>query len=131
MKPDTSYLTADTSFWKTFSDLAAANPITMDRPKGTAHPEFPELIYPFDYGYIENTFAGDGEGIDVWFGSSNDKMLTGILCTFDTLGRDAEIKLLVGCTHEDIETIRNFNDNMQTLFIPNPMVADDFSNRIS
>lgn len=39
---------------------------------------------------------------------------------FDRLKRDAEIKILIGCTHEDIETIRNFNDNMQTLFLPNP-----------
>lgn len=131
MKPDTSLLTPDTSFWQTFTELAANNPITIDRPKGTAHPEFPEMIYPLDYGYLENTFSADGEGIDVWFGSTNDKTLTGILCTFDTLDRDAEIKILIGCSDEDLETIRNFNDNMQTLFIPNPLVADDFSNPIS
>ena len=127
MKPDITHLTPDTTFWQTFTDLAANNPITIDRPKGIAHPRYPDLIYPLDYGYLENTSAGDGDGIDVWFGSTTDKTLTGILCTFDTLKRDAEIKLLIGCTHEDIETIRNFNDNMQTLFIPNPMVANDLS----
>lgn len=121
----------DADFWQTLTDLAATNPIRIDRLKGTAHPEFPELIYPLNYGYLENTFASDGEGIDVWFGSGDDKTLTGILCTFDTLQRDAEIKVLIGCTHEDIETIRNFNDGMRTLFIPNPMVADDVSNRFS
>jgi inorganic pyrophosphatase len=131
MKPDTSHPTPDTLFWQTITDLAATNPITIDRPRASAHPEFPELIYPLNYGYLENTFAGDGEGIDVWFGSSGEKTLTGILCTFDTLERDAEIKVLIGCTHEDIETIRNFNDSMRTLFIPNPMVADALSNRIS
>ena len=115
------------SFWKTITEAAATNLITIDGPKGTAHPESPELLYPYNYGDIENTFAGGGEGMDVWFGSSNDKMLTGILCMFDRLKRDAEIKILIGCTHEDIETIRNFNDNMQTLFLPNSMVADDFS----
>ena len=119
----------DISFWQTLTDLAVSNPITIDRPKGKPHPEFPALIYPFDYGYLDNTTAGDGEGIDVWFGSSDDKKLTGILCTFDTLERDAEIKILIGCTYEDIETIQNFNDNMQTLFIPNPLVANDISIR--
>lgn len=117
----------DTSFWKTFAELAATNPITIDRPKGTAHPRFPEMIYPFDYGYLENTSASDGDGIDVWFGSSSNKTLTGILCTFDTLERDAEIKLLIGCTPADVETIQKFHNSMQTLFIPNPLVDDDLS----
>lgn len=117
----------DTSFWQTLSELAATNPIMIDRPKATAHPRWPDMIYPLDYGYLENTSAGDGDGIDVWIGSLESKTLTGILCTFDTLKRDAEIKLLIGCTHEDVQTIRNFNNAMRTLFIPNPMVEDVLS----
>ena len=78
------------------------NAIVVDRPKGTAHPRHPKLIYPFDYGYLANTKAGDGDGINVWIGSLYNKTLTGILCTFDTLKRDAEIKLLMGCTMEDV-----------------------------
>ncbi len=118
----------DTLFWQTMMELATNNKIIFDRPKGTAHPRYPDLIYPLDYGYLENTTAGDGDGIDVWVGSLNDKTLTGILCTFDRLKRDAEIKLLIGCTLEDVQIIQQFNDAMQTLFIPNPMVEDGFSN---
>jgi inorganic pyrophosphatase len=114
-------------FWKTMSDLVQSGTIALDRPQGTAHPRYPEMIYPLDYGYLENTSAGDGGGIDVWIGSSEDKTLTGILCTFDTLKRDAEIKLLIGCTMEDVETIRQFNEVMAILFIPNPMVEYDLS----
>jgi inorganic pyrophosphatase len=117
----------DTSFWQTMSNLVTGNPITIDRQKGNAHPRYPDLIYPLDYGYLENTSAGDGDGIDVWLGSTSYKMLTGILCTFDTLKRDAEIKLLVGCTEEDIEIIRKFHSDMATLFIPNPMVKHELS----
>ncbi len=113
-------MTPDTSFWQTMTELAANNRIILDRPKGAAHPRYPDLIYPLDYGYLENTSAGNGEGIDVWVGSLNDKTLTGILCTFDRLKRDAEIKLLIGCTSEDVQTIQHFNDQMQTLFIPKP-----------
>jgi inorganic pyrophosphatase len=46
------------------------------------------------------------------------KTLTGILCTFDTLKRDAEIKLLIGCTEEDIQIIQDFHNEMHTLYIP-------------
>lgn len=118
----------DAHFWQTLSELTQTNSIILDRPKGTAHPRYPDLIYPLDYGYLENTSAGDGDGIDVWMGSMDTKILTGILCTFDRLKRDAEIKLLIGCTHEDVETIQGFNDVMQTLYIPNPMVEDALSN---
>jgi inorganic pyrophosphatase len=120
-------MASDTSFWQSMTELIAANKIILDRPKGAAHPRYPELIYPLDYGYLENTSAGDGDGIDVWIGSLPKKMLTGILCTFDKLKRDAEIKLLVACSPEDVQTIQYFNDEMQTLFIPNPMVEDDLS----
>ncbi|HJS17128.1 MAG TPA: hypothetical protein VJ785_00155 [Anaerolineales bacterium] len=109
------------------SELAKAGRILLDRPLGSVHARYPDLIYPLDYGYLENTSAGDGDGMDVWIGSRIEKTLTGILCTFDRLKRDAEIKLLIGCTPEDIETIRGFNSAMSTLFIPNPMVEDDLS----
>jgi len=117
----------ETSFWQTMTELAATNPVTVDRPKGTMHPRYPKLIYPLDYGYLENTSAGDGDGIDIWIGSSNKKTLTGILCTFDRLKRDAEIKLLVACTSEDVQTIQDFNTELQTLFIPNTTVEYDLS----
>jgi inorganic pyrophosphatase len=118
----------DTSFWQAITDLATNNKIVLDRPKGAVHPRYPDLIYPLDYGYLENTTAGDGDGIDVWVGSRNDKTLTGILCTFDRLKRDAEIKLLISCASEDVKIIQHSNDAMKTLFIPNPMVEDALSN---
>ena len=111
----------DESFWHAMGQLIKTNIITIDRPRGAPHPRYPVLIYPLDYGYLENTTAGDGDGIDVWIGSLNSKTLTGILCTFDTIKRDAEIKLLLGCTSDDVHVIQQFNDKMFTLFIPNPM----------
>jgi inorganic pyrophosphatase len=92
------------------------------------------MIYPLDYGYLENTTSSDGGGIDVWLGSLSAvrhtktvKTLTGILCTFDTLKRDAEIKLLIGCSAEDIQVIRDFHKEMFTLYIPNPAAEHDLS----
>ena len=80
------------TFWQEMNQLAVTNPIIVDRPKGSTHPRYPRAIYPFDYGYLENTTTSDGGGIDVWVGSlktgerpNTDESLTGILCTFDTL----------------------------------------------
>jgi inorganic pyrophosphatase len=121
-------MTPDNAFWQSITELIQTHLIILDRPQGTAHPRYPDLIYTLNYGYLENTSAGDGDGIDVWIGSEVDKTLTGILCTFDRLKRDAEIKLLIGCTPEDVQIIRDFNNEMKTLFISNPMVEDAFSN---
>ena len=112
-------MTTDNLFWQEMTQLIKTNSITIDRPKGKPHPRYPDMIYPLDYGYLENTSAGDGDGIDVWIGTSKKKALTGILCTFDTFKRDAEIKLLIGCTKDDIQIIRKFNNQMCTLYIPN------------
>jgi len=110
----------DTLYWQEMGQLIVANKIVIDRPKGDPHPRYPQLIYPLDYGYLENTTASDGDGIDVWMGSLQTKTLTGILCTFDKIKRDAEIKLLIACTNDDVQVIQNFNSKMLTLFIPNP-----------
>jgi inorganic pyrophosphatase len=120
----------DTSFWQAMTELLVTNAVIIDRPKGSTHPRYGEVVYPFDYGYLENTTSSDGSGIDVWLGSLNSvmnkesmKTLTGILCTFDTLKRDAEIKLLIDCTEEDIQVIQEFHKEMHTLYILNPMVT--------
>ena len=117
------------------TDLLTTNIIVMDRPKGSTHPRYGKAVYPPDYGYLENTTSNDGGGIDVWVGSLNPvmdntrvKTLTGILFTFDTLKRDAEIKLLIGCTEEDIQIIRDFDKEMRTLYIPNPTAENDLPN---
>jgi inorganic pyrophosphatase len=111
---------ADETFWEEMVRLAASSQIVIDRPQGIAHPRHPDMIYPFDYGYLAGTFSSDGGGIDVFIGSQSNRTLTGILCTFDTIKRDAEIKLLLGCTGSEVQRIRSFLGDMQTLFIPNP-----------
>lgn len=38
----------------------------IDRPIGSRHPRFPEMIYPVNYGYVYDVKAGDGEEQDVY-----------------------------------------------------------------
>ncbi len=40
--------------------------VTVDRPIGSAHPDFPEMIYPVNYGYVEGITAPDGEEQDAY-----------------------------------------------------------------
>ena len=40
--------------------------VRVDRPLGSAHPEYPELVYPVNYGYVPGILAGDGEEQDAY-----------------------------------------------------------------
>ena len=102
-------------FWAALDKLTESSAIVTDRPKGTPHPRFTEYIYPLDYGYLEGTSSMDGEGIDLWLGSGPEQKLTAILCTVDLIKRDSEIKLLLGCTEEEIQTVLAFHNQHELM----------------
>ncbi len=103
-------ITFTKEFWASLDELVAGDRIMIDRPKGSGHPRNPEIIYPLDYGYLENTTAVDGGGVDVWVGTGELGELTALVCTVDLNKRDAEIKLLVGCSEAEIERILAFHN---------------------
>jgi len=97
-------------FWTAVDRLVAESAIRIERPKGATHPRYPSLCYPLDYGYLENTQAMDGGGIDVWRGSLPDLTVSAVVCTVDMVKRDSEIKLLIGCTREEVQIIFAFHN---------------------
>jgi inorganic pyrophosphatase len=92
-------------FWQVLDTLFATNQLVIDRPRGSAHPRYPESRYSLDYGYLSGTYSGDSEGIDVWVGTLPEKKINGVVCTVDLLKRDSEIKLLLGCSREEMQII--------------------------
>jgi inorganic pyrophosphatase len=85
------------TFWSKLDALVDACPLVIDRPKSSLHPRH-RFAYPLDYGYLDGTRSGDGEGIDVWVGSVPERGVTAVICTVDVGQRDAELKILPGCT---------------------------------
>ena len=105
-------------FWQYLERLVAESRVIIDRPKGSHHPHYPDIVYPLDYGYLVGTTSGDGSGIDVWTGASGTRDLSVVILTVDLHKRDAEIKILLGCTEDEIQTIlvfHNENDMRATL----------------
>lgn len=107
------------SFWTLLEQLIASSEILIDRPKLSAHPRFPDLVYPLDYGYLNGTQAMDGDGIDVWLGSMPISNLVGLAVTVDLDKKDAEIKLLLGCTQQEICLVMGFLNgyNMRAWYV--------------
>lgn len=96
--------------WALFDGLAASGEVSIDRPRGTAHPRFPAWIYPVDYGYFVDTNGGDGEGIDVFRGRASGRGVVGLVATFDPHKRDAEVKVLLDCDDDELALIEQFYD---------------------
>jgi inorganic pyrophosphatase len=112
----------DDSFWRAVDSLVAGARIVVDRPSGSPHPRDATHIYPLDYGYLDGTTSGDGEGIDVWIGTMADRSVTGVICTVDLHKRDMEIKVLLGCSLADVRQIQAFFSDMSVghSFVPRP-----------
>jgi len=109
-------------FWDFLDRLIFDKRIVVDRTRGTPHPAHPEIIYPLDYGYLEGTRSGDGEEIDVWMGASPIRRLSGLILTCDARKCDIEIKLLLGCTNQETQTILAFHNagEMRAIGYPRP-----------
>lgn len=76
--------------------------VIIDRPLGSYHPKYPETFYPVNYGYIEESIAGDGEYQDAYI-----------------LGVDRPIKLYEGYV---IAIIHRYNDNEDKWVVVNEEV---------
>jgi len=100
----------DTRFWTAVDKLVEASEIQIDRPMGSSHPRYKDVIYPLDYGFLEETSSGDQRGIDIWLGSDPESKETAIVCTIDLKKSEAEIKILIGCTDGENKDILDFHN---------------------
>jgi inorganic pyrophosphatase len=98
-------------FWTKLDRMLATHSVVIDRPAGSRHPGYPEIVYPFDYGYLKGTSAGDGNDIDICRGSLGKNLLVAVICTVDALKQDTEVKLLVDCTEDEIALVEQFYNN--------------------
>jgi len=93
--------------WSAWAQCIDERGVTVDRPARSAHPDYPSVIYPIDYGYIPGTVGTDGEPVDVFVGTGATG-LVGAILTNDHRRGDGEAKLLYDCTPSEIYTAHGF-----------------------
>ena len=106
-------MTDSIGFWQVIDEWVQNGKIVIDRPRGSAHPKFSNFIYPLDYGYLENTASMDGDGIDVWLGTDPARRADAVICIVDAMKRDSEIKILIGCTKEEKQTVYHVHNETE------------------
>ncbi|MDX8143733.1 inorganic pyrophosphatase [Lentzea sp. BCCO 10_0061] len=95
-------------FFEALDELVRTSDVVVDRPRGTAHPRYQEVVYPLDHGYLRGTTGGDGNGVDVFAGTARGAGVVGVLLTADVGKRDAEVKILLDCAPDEAELAREF-----------------------
>ena len=76
----------------------------IDRPLGSAHPRFPDIVYPVNYGYTDGIYAADGSEQDIYLLGVNEpcESFTGKVIAVWHRYNDIEDKWIVTPGGEDI-----------------------------
>ncbi len=71
--------------------------VTIDRPLGSRHPRYPDLVYPINYGFAPGTVSGDGMPVDAYL-LEIDKPIDqaeGVVIAVIVRANDVEDKLVI------------------------------------
>lgn len=92
-------------FWQKIDSLSLSTNVVINQQKGSRHPQYHNMLYPVDYGYLS-----DIETIKVFKGSNKRASVDAVMIVADILKRDLEVKLLWACTsEEELEILRFIN----------------------
>lgn len=69
---DTAEIDREVFTGKNNSIIGATVTVTVDRQLGSYHPEYKDMYYPINYGYIEGVMAPDGEEQDAYILGVNE-----------------------------------------------------------
>lgn len=100
-------------FWQKMDTLLLSSACKIAHEKGSAHLKYPNLIYPVDYGYLQDTVGTDSQPIHVYKGSLKAQNVDAIVVSADILKKDCEVKLLIGCNEDEKLKILEFLNQTQ------------------
>ncbi len=90
-------------FWQKIDSLILSTNVIISQEKGSHHPKYLNMVYPVNYGYLEDT-----DSIKVFKGSDTQSKVDSVMVVADILKRDLEVKLLWSCTEEEEREILEF-----------------------
>lgn len=76
--------------------------VKIDRPIGSSHPKYPEIIYAVNYGFVPGTMSSDGEELDAYvFGVEEALEEFSGICIAVIEREDGDDKLIVASAGKD------------------------------
>lgn len=107
-------------FWQKVDTLFLSGDIHQTKKKGESHDTFKNMIYPVDYGRLEDITGSGEKGVSVYLGSGSRHQVTGLVIAADILAKELDVKILAGCTDEETDEVLHFlnqTDFQKTVFI--------------
>ena len=95
-------------FWQKVDSLFLSGTKTLMKKKGEHHDTYNNLVYPVDYSRIVDMKSPSAHGVAVYMGSGNRNSVTGLIVAADILEKELDVKLLAGCTDEEIEDVLRY-----------------------
>ena len=79
------------------AEIGTTVTVIVDRPLGSYHPEYKDIYYPINYGYIEGIRAPDGEEQDAYILGVNEPVdkFTGKIIAIVQRKDDVEVKMML------------------------------------
>ncbi|MBR0462035.1 MAG: Inorganic pyrophosphatase [Erysipelotrichaceae bacterium] len=105
-------------FWQKVDAAYMSGNFRLVYKKGSIHKQYPDLLFPCDYGHVE-TVGGNDAYLKVFRGSRKEKV-EGIVVCANLLEKDLTTIVLVGVSDEEREAILRFlnsNDYQKTVVI--------------
>ncbi len=92
--------------------------VTVDRPLGSRHPQWPDMLYPVNYGYVEGVRGGDGGrqdayilGLDKPVGSFTGKLVAVVHRLNDPEDKWVVMPEGMDCTDDEILDKLHFREH--------------------
>lgn len=95
-------------FWQKLDTLIFSLEYKKVRSVGDVHPQYSNLVYPIEYGYLVDTDQEGAVVSKVFKGSLSSRKIESIIVGVDILQKGMDIKLMVGCTQEEEMTCLEF-----------------------
>lgn len=106
-------------FWQKVDTLFLSSNLKITNKKDEVHRQFSNLIYPIDHGYLLDAGEEGDQQISVYVGSQS-QTVSALIIAADILQKTLEVKMLVGCSEEEIEAVLRFlnqTDYQKTVLI--------------
>lgn len=96
---------------ETIQILGKTLTVTVDRPIGSTHPDYSDLVFPVNYGYTEGVIAPDGEEQDAYILGVEEPVsrFTGVVTAVIHRENDVEEKWVVvpqNCRYNQAEIMK-------------------------
>jgi inorganic pyrophosphatase len=95
-------------FWQKVDSLYLSGSRRLIKKKGEQHDTYKNLVYPLDYARIEDMKSVSDHGVAVYLGSDNRNKVSGLIVAADILEKELDVKVLAGCTDEEIEDVLRY-----------------------